>query len=240
MGPPPKVHVRVHEDLDPDRLRDLARPGVTLWLSTSSNTLRASTLENLGRFDFAWVELRAPLAPHDAAVFRKLPLVGAWLGERTLDVVGRLPGARRVAVHFEGALDEARAAKLARARPSEVRWAPGGPVDLLSWSLFKQLPGHKVVAAAPGALLPVKCPARPAGEPALELHVANLLSLSSEVYPCGPGLRVVVQPGVEPWLLQSLRVRDPSVELVVEVGADAAAALATRGLLERLELGPSR
>lgn len=240
VGPPPKVHVRVHEDLDPDRLRDLSRPGVTLWLSTSSNTLRASTLENLGRFDFAWVELRAPLAPHDAAVFRKLPHVGAWLGERTLDVAGRLPGARRVALSFAGPLDEARAAKLQRVRPSEVRWAPEGAVDLLAWSLFKQLPGHKVVAAAPAALLALKCPSRPPGEPALEVHVANLLALSSEVYPCGPGMRVVVQPSVEPWLLQSLRLREPSVELVIEVGADAQQALAARALLERLALGPSR
>ena len=74
----------------------------------------------------------------------------------------------------------------------------------------------------------------------LRRHVANLLALSSEVYPCGTGTRVVVQPEVETWLLQSLLVRDPSVELVIEVGADPARAIAARGLLERLQLGASR
>jgi hypothetical protein len=240
VGPPPKVHVRVHEDLDPDRLRDLARPGVTLWLSTSSNTLRASTLENLGRFDVAWVELRPPLRPHDALSFRRLPSVGAWLTPQTLEVAGRLPGARRLAVRLEGALDEARLASLQRARPSEVRWTPAGPVDLLQWSLFRQLPGHQVVAAPASSLLAVKCPERAAGEPALEVHVATLLALSSDVFPCGPGMRVVVQPTIDPWLLQSLRVRDPSVELVIDVGADPRLALGARALLDQLGLGPSR
>jgi hypothetical protein len=70
--------------------------------------------------------------------------------------------------------------------------------------------------------------------------VANLLALSSDVFPCGAGMRVVVQGEAETWLLQSLLVRDPSVELVLEVGADSARALAARGLLERLQLGASR
>ncbi len=236
----PRVHVRAHEDLDPDRLRDLARPGVTVWLTTRSNTLRASTLENLARFDTAWVQLRGPLKPVDATVFSKLPHAGAWVDVAGLELTLRLPGARRTAVTLEGPLDEATIAHVTRARPAEVRWTPSGEVDLLSWGQFRQLPGRRVIVATPQTLLPVKCGERKSADPSVELHVASLLALSSDAFPCGAGTRVVVQPAVEPWLLQSLLVRDPSVELIVEVGADSARALAARGLLERLQLGPAR
>ena len=236
----PRVHLRVHEDLDPDRLRDLARPGVTLWLSTRSNTLRASTLENAARFDTAWVQLRAPLKPFDANAFKKLPGAGVWLTPEALEVIGRLPGARRIALALKGPLDEALVARVRAARPSELRWTPEGPVDLLAWGQFRQLPGRRVIVATPDTLLPVTCTERRTGDPSMELHVASLLALSSDVFPCGAGTRVVVQPEVEAWLLQSLLVRDPSVELVVDVGADSARALAARGLLERLQLGASR
>jgi hypothetical protein len=236
----PRVHLRAHEDLDPDRLRDLARPGVTLWLTTRTNTLRASTLENVARFDAAWVQLRSPLKPYDALAFKKLPTTGVMLGLESLDLLGRLPGARRVALALKGPLDEALVAKVSAARPWEVRWTPEGEVDLLSWGQFSQLPGRRVIVATPQTLLPVKCAERRSGDPSMELHVASLLALSSDVFPCGTGTRVVVQPEVEAWLLQSLLVRDPSVELVVDVGADSARALAVRGLMERLQLGASR
>ena len=154
MGPVPRVHLRVHEDLEPDRLRELARPGVTLWLSTRSNTLRASTMENVGRFDAAWVQLRAPLAPFEARAFSKLPTTGVMLGLESLDVVGRLPGARRVALALKGPLDEATVAKVRAARPSELRWTPEGGVDLLSWGQFSQLPGRRVIVATPDTCCP--------------------------------------------------------------------------------------
>lgn len=240
MPPAPRVHVRVHEELDPDRVRELARPGVTLWLSTSSNTLRASMVENVARFDTAWVQLRAPLKPVDATVFAKLPHAGAWVDVGSLDVVGRLPGARRSAVWWAGPLDDALVTHLSRAHAAELRWTPAGPVDLLTWAQFNQLGGRRVIVATADTLLPVRCEARKRGDPSVELHVASLLSLSSDVFPCGVGTRVVVQPEIEPWLLQSLLVHDPSVELVIEVGASSARALAARALLERLQLGPSR
>ena len=233
----PRVHVRVHEDLDPDRLRDLARPGVTLWLSTRTNTLKASTVEHLARFDTAWVQLRAPLEPVDSAGFAKLPAAGAWVTPEGLSLAGRV---RRIAVSFSGPLDDEVVTKLAAARPTELRWTPEGSVDLLTWGQFRRLPGRRIVAPSARTLLPVKCDERNTGDPSLELHVANLLALSSDVFPCGAGMRVVVQGEAENWLLQSLLVRDPSVELVLEVGADSARALAARGLLERLQLGASR
>lgn len=233
----PRVHVRVHEELDPDRLRELARPGVTLWLSTRTNTLRGSTVENIARFDTAWVQLRVPLKPFDVQVFSKLPAAGGWIDVDSLSLAGRV---RRIAFELRGPLDELLAAKVRAAKPTEFRWAPDASVDLLSWGQFRQLPGRRVIVAGPETLLPVKCTERRSGDPSLELHVASLLALSSEVYPCGVGSRVVVPPETESWLLQSLLVRDPSIELVLDIGADSARALAARGLLERLQFGAAR
>lgn len=233
----PRVHVLAHESLETDRLRELARPGVTLWLRTDSNTLKKSTVENLQRFDSVWVQLRAPLKPVDAAVFSKIPKAGAWLDASALALVGRLPGARRVAVTIDGAPDfEA----IRRVRPAEVRWVPGAGLDLLAWSQFRSLPGRRILSAAPGALLPVSCAERTSADPSVELHVATLLALSSDVFPCGQGTRVVIQPSIEPWLLQSILVRDPSVELVIDVGGDRTRALGARELLEKLQVGPAR
>lgn len=240
VAPAVRVHVRAHEDLEPDRLRALARPGVTLWLDTRSNTLRSSTLEHLARFDQAWVRLRAPLRPVDAATFARLPAVGAWVDPTGLEVARRLPGARRVAVELHGALDEATLERVVAARPTELRWAPPGPLSLLDWAQLSQVPGRRVVVPKPGAVLPVRCEGRQPGEPSLELHVASLLAASADLFPCGQGTRVVVAPDAEPWLLQSLVTRDPSVELVLEVGASAPRASAARTLLERLGLTPSR
>jgi magnesium chelatase family protein len=93
---------------------------------------------------------------------------------------------------------------------------------------------------AADSLLPVKCEARTSDDPSVELHVATLLALSSDVFPCGTGTRVVVPPETEAWVLQSLLVRDPSVELIIEIGADSSKALAARKLFDTLQLGPSR
>lgn len=237
-----RVHVVVDDALDPDRLRGLARPNVTAWVHTSSNTLSDATLENLARFDDAFVELRAPLKPVDAAQFQRVPRVGFWLTADSFELVGAWPGARRVAVRLgSGPLDETVLGRVGRARPAQVSWAPQGPVDLLQWGLFTQLSGTKLLIAGPTTVwLPVQCGERSGRAPAAEVHVANLLALSSDVFPCGRGTRVVVEPGLERWLVQSLVVRDPSVQLVLELGANAERASAARVLLDSLGVGPSR
>ncbi|GMU61330.1 MAG: hypothetical protein AMXMBFR34_30930 [Myxococcaceae bacterium] len=236
-----KVHLYAGEGLPADSLRALARPQVTLWLDTRSNTLKESTVERVARFDEAWVRLRAPLSKTDALVLARIPKAGVWATPKDLEgLSGRVPGVRRIAVEVDGPLDAATAERLAKARPSVVRWRPSGPVDLLGWGLFLALPGQKVLVPAPEELLATRCPGRSRALPALEVHVATLLAMSADVFPCGSGTRVIVPGEVEPWLLQSLVVRDPSVELVVEVSESPEAATRARILMERLGLGPGR
>lgn len=220
------IHVVVSEHIETDRLRALARPGVRLWLKTTSNTIRDSTLEQLGRFDEAWVELRGQLKPVDARVFARAPRVGMWVSLADAAMLaGRLPGARRLAVQHDGPLGDAEAGRLMALNPAFTRWKPSGPIDLLSWSSFRALPGRKVLVPSAESLLAWPCESRPDREPAVEVHVATLLTLSSGVFPCGRGTRVRVPATVETWLVQSLVLRDPSVELVFEVPDDDAASV---------------
>jgi hypothetical protein len=237
-----RVSVVVADSLDPDRLRDLARPGVTAWVTTASNTLRSSTLEHLARFDKAWLQLRAPLAAPAIAPLLRLPHVGAWVSAKDLSALrGHLPAGRALAVQVEGELDEATLAAIAAARPTLVSWSPGAPVSLLQWGLFRQLSGRKILVSRPGEpLVPAACAQQPRGEVAVELHLAVLLALNSEVFPCGAGKRVLVPVSVDRWLLQSLVVTDPSVELVFELGGDDALAGKARAVLDALGRGPPR
>jgi hypothetical protein len=239
--PPATVSIEVWETLDPDRLRSLARPHVTAWMRTTSNTLAESTVENLQRFDVAWVELKAPLSVDEAAEFGRLPRAGAWGSLEAMEVARqRLPGSRRLAVNLQVPLDDAVFERLARLRPAVIRWTPPGPIDLLSWGLFRALGGRKVLVVTPELLRPVRCERRVPTEPALEVHLAQLLAMNSEVFPCGLGARIRVGPETAEWLLQSLLVRDPSAELVVSIGADAALASRAARLLDALGLGAPR
>ncbi|MBL8922541.1 MAG: hypothetical protein JNJ54_27060 [Myxococcaceae bacterium] len=230
------VHVVASEELEPDVLRALARPGVTLWLTTRSNTLRESTLDTLKRFETSWVQLRLPLAPVDGNALARAPRAGLWLAAspELKPALSRYRASRPLALELEGALDADLHALVGALRPTFSRWRPADPVDLLQWSRFRSLPGRKTVVLAPGLLVPQSCDARSPVEPSAELHVATLLAVSAGVFPCGAGTRVEVLPEVEPWLLKSLIVRDPSVELVVNVGDEVRKVGKTRALLELL------
>ena len=231
-----RVNVIASEELEPDVLRALARPQVVLWLTTRSNTLRESTLDTLNQFGTSWVQLRSPVEAVDAKALARAPKAGLWapLDARLGPALSRFRGSRSLALEIGGEMDEGRRALLASQRPSLVRWAPRGEVDLLQWSQFRTLPGRKVVVLSPGFLLPRDCASREASEPAAELHVAMLLAVSAGVFPCGLGTRIEVSPDVEPWLLKSLIVRDPSVELVIRVDDDVRKVGKARGLLELL------
>ena len=239
-APSVRVALVAHEDLDPDRLRRLARRDVTLWLQTRSNTLRGSTLENIGRFDEAFVQLRAPLSYVDAQALAKLAHAGVWVDVAHLSLLRRVPGARRVAVEFTGSLTVERADELGRAKPALIRWSPGPSIDLMEWGLFRQLPGRKIVVMQVASLRAVACAERDANQPSVEIDLASVLTVNSDVYPCGRSSRVVVRPETDHWVLQSLVVREPSVELVVGIAADDTLATKTRALLDLLDRHDSR
>jgi hypothetical protein len=232
------VAVVAHDRLDVDVLRSLARPGVTLWLETSSNTLRDSTLENVARFDEAWVRLRPPLKAVDALPFRRAPKAGGWAIAADLSsLVGRLPGGRRWAARVEGALSDSLLDVLKKSRPAVTWWQAPSELDVLSFGQLRALPGRKIISLPPGALVPVGC-GKAEREPTLEIHVASLLAVNSTVFPCGSGTRVVVTPAVDLWLVQSLLLRDPSVELVLfapddETARSVAAFLSRVGVTQR-------
>ncbi len=233
----PRVHVRASENVDVDLLGALAKPGVTLWLTTSSNTLKASYVERLARFDAVWIRVHAPLKPVDARVWSKLPRAGAWVDLKTLSEVKKLPGARRVAVSLDGELGDEQLATLRATRVDEVRWSPPGEVDLLRWGQFSQLTGRRVLVTPSKESWAVTCERR--SGPSVELHLSSLLAASSEVFPCGSGMRVVVPENADDWLLHSLVLREPTVELVLEVPDDERARGA-RGLVERLQVSPDK
>ncbi|MBL8949618.1 MAG: hypothetical protein JNK82_02500 [Myxococcaceae bacterium] len=244
LAPPSlRVHVRAHEDLEPDTLRAFARPRVTLWLETRSNVLKASTLEHLRRFDSTFVRLRAPLNETHARAFSAAPRAGAWLDAAWLEGKGvqRALGPRPLAVQVKGPLDEALFEKLKRARPEWVEWAAPPEVDVLAFSLLKQLPGRRLVSLEPGGLQARACPAGVEDDgPAARVHLATLLALGAAAFPCGRSPVVVIAADTDRWLIQSVVVRDPAAELELNVGADEAQAKKALALLDELGLGPRR
>lgn len=244
-GPPAvtsslRSHLIADEDLEPDALRALARPGVSLWLRTRSNALRDSTLESARQFDNAWIALRAPLEAKALRQLARAPAAGVWLRPGASALPAVKPGPLRLAISLEGPLDEARAAEVARLSPSVVEWrASAQQVDLLSWSLFRNLPGRLLFRPEADAVAPVDC-ARPGLESvAVAVHVAFLLSLGKDAFPCGKGARIRVSVETEPWVIQALHVQDPSKEIELDVGADLAKVRKARQLFDALGLHPA-
>jgi len=231
------VHVRAHEDLEPDSLRAFARPRVTLWLETKSNVLKASTLEHLKRFDSSFVRLRAPVNDGHVNGLAAAPRAGVWLDASQLEGKGiaRVLGPRPLAVQLKGPLDEAGFDRLRKARPEWVEWTAPADVDVLAFSLLKQLPGRKLVTLEPARA----CSGTDDG-PAARVHLATLLLLGSGAFPCGRSPVVIVAADTDRWLIQSTVVKDPTAELELAVGADEAAAKKALQLLDELGLGPHR
>lgn len=222
------VHVVASDELEPDVLRALARPGVTLWLETSSNTLRDSTLDSVLRFERVWVQLRAPITASAWKGLAKIPRAGIWVAVTpALDLT--LRGVRPVALEVRGAFDGALVG-----RADELWWLPTEAPDLLEWSRFTStVVGRRLVRWPVALTVPSSCTTRDAAA-APVVHVSTLLAMSSGVFPCGSGTRVELNAETDPWLLQSLVVRDPSVELVLRVGNDVRQVGRARLLLEAL------
>ena len=229
-----RVHLHASEELDPDYLRALARKNVTLWLSTRTNTL-TSTLETINKFGDSWIALRAPVSESDARQLNKVPRAGLWIDVKDLDGARRVLGPRRLAISLHGALDAALFDKLQKLRPAETIWRAPVDLDLLSYGLFRQLPGRKVLVRSTAELSPVDCPAAPGdGEPTLQARLEAVLK--ERGFPCGRGPRVEIPLEADRAVLESLLVREPSTELVIELGDDPRMVSKARRLLDDLGL----
>jgi hypothetical protein len=225
----PGVHLQVQasEELDPDRLRALARPEVVLWVRTRSNGLRRSTAETLRLAGSAFVQVRPPLGAPALAPF--VGRVGPWVEERRLDVarVHRWsPG--RLAIDVEGPFTEELAGRLRTLRPIAVRWARGGWPEREEWVRAKAFPGLVVTDAGPG---PWECALVPSRT---RVRVRVPLASMPADGVCGLPLRIEVPAMVDAADVQRVLLLHPSADVEVEVGDDVGRADAVRRLVERL------
>lgn len=229
------VHLQASEELDPDRLRALARPEVVLWVQTRSNGLRRSTAETLRLAGAAFVQVRPPLGAPALAPF--VGRVGPWIDERGVDVARvRRWSPGRLAVGVEGPLTEELATRLRTLRPVAVRWTRGGWPDHEEWTRAKAFPGVELVNPGPEdcAVVPPKSRAR------VRLPLAKVTADGI----CGLPLRIQVPADADPEEVQRMLLLHPSADLLVEVGNDVGRADAARRLVDRLAAatpqGPAR
>ena len=229
-GPPPAIHVVVDEAVHPDVLRGFARKGITLWLQTRSNTLAASVVENVARFDSALIQLRPPLKDADARVFARLPKAGLWARpDEALALKGKLPGARKVAIELSGMLSDSVLATVKTVRPWLTRWQVPADADVLMWGQFAQLDGLKVARVA-DALTPEAC----------ERLKVQSVAVEAPGTTCLTGGWLLVDPSAEFKAVQQVTLKNPTVQLVFLVGADSDRARKARELISQLTDAPLR
>jgi hypothetical protein len=225
----PGLHVQIiaSEDLDPDRLRSLARPDTALWVRTQTNGLRRSTAETLRLAGSAFVQVRPPLGAPALGPFAGR--VGPWVEERGLDV-GRAhrwsPG--RLAVDVEGPFTEALAARLRVLRPVTVRWNRGGWPSREEWAQARAFPGVELSgtsgAQADCGVVPARVRVR------LRVPLESLAADGA----CGLAVRIEVAPEADPTAVHAALLAHPDADLLIDVGNDAGRASAARQLIERL------
>jgi hypothetical protein len=221
-----RVHVEASEELDPDRLRALARPEVVLWLRTRSNGLRRSTAETLRLAGSAFVQVRPPLGAPALAPF--VGRVGPWVEGRGLDVsrVRRWsPG--RLAVDVEGPFTDELAARLRVLRPVAVRWRRGGWPAREEWVRARQFSGVELSGAGEVA----DCGVVPA-KTRVRVRLERPRGVD-EV--CGLPVRVRLAPETSLAEVQQALLGHADADLEVEVGEDAGRAASVARLLDALE-----
>jgi len=214
-----RVHVFASEDLEPDALRRLVRPGVTLWLQTRSNMLRASTVDTLRRAEVAWVQVRPPVLRVHWDQLGKVPRVGAWVDARHVGGAGMVRrGAHPLALEVNGPTPPE---VLVRARPlATVFRLP------ISAEQARLVPGERLLwgglqggcAAEPQLKVRLDAPWRPA---------------------CGHGVLAQLTR-VQVAELKALYAAQPGVELAVEVADSEAAASGVAALLDALDAAAAR
>lgn len=232
-----RLHLQLSEDLEPDRLEPLARPGVVLWVETRSNLLKRSVAERLGRAEASYVQFRLP--PGEGVRQQFVGRVQPWVALEGLDVLAYrrwAPGG--TAVEVVGALTEERQTSLRALHPLVVRWTPEGPPSPEEWARAQRLAGLEV---HPGAALP-PCPTPLKGAERMRLRVPAVEAASSGAG-CGFALRLEVPLSISEPELQSLLVQSPGAELWARVGSEAeagAAASLVRLLAAAIPVRPSK
>ena len=221
-----RVQVEASEELDPDRLRALARPEVVLWLRTRSNGLRRSTAETLRLAGSAFVQVRPPLGAPALGPF--VGRVGPWVEERGLDVARvRRWSPGRLAADVEGPFTEELAARLRVLRPVAIRWSRGGWPAREEWARVRRFSG--VELSSTGEV--VDCSVVP---PKTRVRVrVDRPRTSDEV--CGLPVRVQLPPEASPADAQQVLLGHADADLGVEVGDDAVRAARVARLLDALE-----
>lgn len=223
-----RLHLVLSEDVEPDRLEALARPGVVLWLETHSNILKRSVAERLGRAEACYVRVRPPLTGDGVRQELRGP-VHPWVALEGLDV----PGYRRwappgTAVDVAGPLSEERLGQLRALRPQVVVWRPGEAPTPEEWARASQLSGLEVRPSGvfPPCVQPLKRAER------MRLRVPAALAEASGTG-CGFALRLEIPLSLSDAELRAVLVQFPGAELWAEVAseADATAAAALVGRL---------
>lgn len=237
-----RIHVIASEDIDPDGLKSLDRPGVVLWMQTRTNMLRSSVVEGLARFEEAYVQLHPPVHAAHAAQLERARRAGIWLEDADLDGPGvhRL-GPRRFAVRISGELTPERAERVRRARPTIVRWAPREEVSVEAWSRLVQLPGAKLAdldaVAERGDGLRI-CASWTQGlirDVGLWHDLSRVRGDPPELPRCPGRVQLRVRPDIEDAALARIFAANPATELEVEVGPSESGVRAVRLLIQRLE-----
>ena len=223
-----RLHLALSEDVEPDRLELLARPGVVLWLETRSNVLKRSVVERLARADTSYVEVRPPFAG-DAVRQQFQGRVHPWVALEGLDTASyRRWAPPGTAVEVTGPISEEALSQLRALHPQVVRWHPNEAPTPDAWARWAHLPGLEVVA--PDRLPPCGRPLKGAERIRLRIPAA-LADLTASG--CGFALRLEIPLSLSEAELRSLLVQHPGAELWARVGSevDAASAAALVRLL---------
>jgi hypothetical protein len=218
-----RLHLVLSEELEPDRLEALARPGVVLWLMTRSNLLKQSVAERLGHADSSYVQVRPPLG--QAGLQRQFTTrVHPWVELSGLDVQSyRRWAPAGTAVELSGGLTEERLAGLRALRASTVHWRPEEPPTLEEWARTAHLSGLEV---RPPSVLP-PCQRVLKGAERIRLRVPAGVADSSAAG-CGFALRLEIPPSMSEADVRELLVAFPGAELWTEVRSEADASAAAR------------
>jgi hypothetical protein len=222
-----RLHLDVSPEVEADRLEAVAQPGVVLWLRTTSNLVKRSVGERLGRAEASYVQLRPPLGTGVRDQFG--PRVHPWVALEGLDTAAfRRWAPAGTAVEVMGALSAERVTAAQALRPQAVRWQPDAEPTQDEWARTAGLSGLEVRPSGPlpGCQRPLK------GAGRIRLRVP-LPQAESSASGCGFALRLEVPVSISEAELKDVLVRFPGAELWARVGsdADAAAAAALVGLL---------